>query len=326
MPVRDLLAVATGAAIVTLVAFCSPVHATIQGDGFVVGAGKYATGALYNGTTGQNPSVPGFTSPWNQAGGATNAQVISTGLTSTAVSYETGGAVNVVGPTTSGVSTLARNLTAASSNTYYISALCNRGNVNTITPGAYSLLGFGNSGAPSLGSAGSAFMGVYIGYSQVGATDSNGTLDDFGDLVLRTRQLISGSNIGVDTVLVDGQATTTFSKTYLVIAKLNVNASGTDLLSYWVNPTDLTSDTQMSNTALISGSVTTNNISSSTDLSRLEFAETNFDGTVTFDEPRLATTLADLVAPTPVPEPGMVGMILAGATLFTFRRKRSGSM
>ena len=246
MSARDLSAVARCLAMGALASFGSPAFATLQGDGFVVGTGKYAVGSLYNGTTGQNPPVPGFTTPWNQAGGATNAQVISTGLTSTAVTYETGGAVNLVGPTASGVSTLARNLTVPSSTTYYISALCNRGNVNTINPGAYSLLGFGNTGTPALGSAGSGFMGVYIGYSEVGATDSNGTLDDFGDLVLRTRQLIGGSNIGVDTILVDGQATTTFSKTYLVIAKLNVNATGTDLLSYWVNPTNLTSDTQMS--------------------------------------------------------------------------------
>ena len=148
-------------------------------------------------------------------------------------------------------------------------------------------------------------------------------LDDFGDLVLRTRQLIGGSNIGVDTILIDGQATTTFSKTYLVIAKLNVNATGTDLLSYWVNPTNLTSDTQMSNTALISGSVTTNNIASSSDLARLEFAESNFDGPVTFDEPRIATTLADIVAPTPVPEPGALALILAAAMLGRGRRKGS---
>jgi hypothetical protein len=308
MSSRKLVSVAGMVALLRLV---SPAVATIQGDGFVVGTGKYTTGVL----DGQNPPVPGFTSPWNQAGGATNVQVVSTGLTSSAVSYETGGAVNLVGPTTSGVSTLARNFSAASSSTYYMSCLCNRGNVNTINPGSYSLMGFGNTGTPALGSSGANFMGVYIGYSEVGATSSGGTLDDFGDLVLRTRQLIGGSNIGVDTVLVDGQATTTFSKTYLVIIKLAVNASGTDLMSYWVNPTDLTSETQMSNTALISGSVTTNNISSSADLSRLEFAESNFDGPVTFDEPRIATTLPDLLAATPVPEPTTCMMFFATAGL-----------
>ena len=77
------------------------------------------------------------------------------------------------------------------------------------------------------------------------------------------------------------------------------------------------------NTALISGSVTTNNIASSSDLTRLEFAESNFDGPVTFDEPRIATTLADIVAPTPVPEPGVLAMILVAAMFGRGRRKGS---
>jgi hypothetical protein len=186
-------------------------------------------------------------------------------------------------------------------------------------------MGFGNTTVPALGSAASSLTGIYIGYSENGSVNSSGTLDDFGDLVIRSRQLIGGSNVGVDTVLIDGQAISTFSTTYLVVAKLTVNASGVDLLNYWVDPTNLTSDAQMNNTALVAGSVPTNCISTSTDLARLEFAESNFDGTVSFDEPRLATTLADLTVPTPVPEPctTLLAVLIGGA--FSLRRGRTSN-
>ncbi|HZZ44894.1 MAG TPA: PEP-CTERM sorting domain-containing protein [Tepidisphaeraceae bacterium] len=309
--------------ICVLAALSTAAHAQLVADGFTIGAGHYTAGSLYNGATGQNPFVPSFTSPWNLGTGSTTFQAATGSLTYSAAPYVTGGKINAVGTTTT-IGTLARSFTHTSSTSYYMSVLCNRGNVTTIVPGAYSLLGWGNATTPNLGTSTTNLAGVYIGFSEVGAVSSGGTLDDFGNLVIRTEQQITSTTKGtVDTVLVDGQATSTYQQTYLVVAKLNVNdlAGGADSLTYWVNPTSLSSEAAMTSSALITDTIPTLAITTATDISRLEFAQDDFDGTASFDESRFGTSLANLTAVTPTPEPTSL-LLLAIAGGFLRRQPR----
>jgi hypothetical protein len=317
MYTRAMLATRGFCAMLVLSVVAAAAQAAPIADGFLTTSGNYTVGAL----SGQNPYVPFFTSGWTQGTGSTRFSVISTGLTSTAATYKTGGAVELTGATADTSQSIGRNVTIPTASTYYMSVLVDRGNSASITPGSYALMGFGNSVQPDIVNSGSTLQGVYIGYTQSAATTSGGTLDDFGSLVIRSRQNIAGANRVVDTVLVDGQAFSTFQQTYLVVAKLNVNSTGTtDLLTYWVNPTSLSSEATMSSTALITGSVPVSTIATAADLSRLTLAEDSYNATIDFDEPRIGTTLAELAAATPTPEPSA---LVFAALAFTALRSRS---
>lgn len=293
-------------------------------DGFVSGAGKYSTGALNN----QNPFAPGFTSGWTQGTGSTKFHVdpAANGLsTSAGLSYPTGGSVGVTGATADAAQTIGRSVSVPSSSTYYMSGIYVRGNASSITPGAYAFMGWGNTVVPNAVTSGSSLQGVYVGFTQTAETSTDGTtLDDFGDLIIRSRQNIGGTLRTVDTVLVDGQAVSTYLQNYYVVTKLTVNASGTtDRLDYWVNPTSIASDAAMSSSALTSGSVSVDTIASASDLSRLTFAESAYDALFSFDEPRIATTLADLSAATPTPEPVELALAVVGLLALGRRSRRS---
>ena len=65
--------------------------ASVIGDGFVIGAPDgYTVAPLL----GQKPYVPGYNANGWNVGSSTNFSAITTGLTSSAVTYEKGGAAN----------------------------------------------------------------------------------------------------------------------------------------------------------------------------------------------------------------------------------------
>lgn len=298
-------------------------------DGFVSGTGKYATGGI----KGQNPSLPAFTSGWTLGTGSTKFHVDPTanGLTSAGLTYTAGGSVGITGLAADASQTVGRAVTAQTSGTYYMSGLYLRGDSGSIAAGAYAFMGWGNSVVPDLVTTGSTLQGVYVGFLQTAETTSGGTLDDYGDLVIRTRQNIGGVERVVDTILADGQARSTYFVNYFVVTKLTLNTSGAkDTLDYWVNPTSLASDATLTSTAETYGTVTVDTLASGADLSQLTLAESKYDGMFSFDEPRVATTLADLAAATPtaVPEPaaGGAAFVVGGLALLrrAGRRRRPG--
>jgi hypothetical protein len=211
-----------------------------------------------------------------------------------------------------------------------MSFLVIRGAANSITPGSYALIGFGNGVQPNTATQNSAVQGVYVGYVQTASTDGSsanggaGNYNDYGSLIIRTRQDIGGTEENVDTILVDGEGNSTDEVTYFVVAKVQVNTSGSnDTLQYWVNPTSLSSDSAMSSSALVTNTITVNTIGSSADLSKLMLAEQSYATTaIDFDEPRIATNLADLAAATPTPEPSTVGLVLLTAAGLLGRRRK----
>jgi len=279
------------------------------------GSGAYTAPAVLN---GQNPGIPNFSGAWS---GSTQFSVITTGLNSSAVTYEKGGAAELVGTSSDAAQNVSRSVTVPSSSTYYMSFMVIRGNATSITPGSYALIGFGNGVQPNTETTNSTVQGLYVGYVQT--ADSGGTnYNDYGSLIIRTRQDIGGTEENVDTIMVDGEGNSTYETNYFVVAKLQVNTSGSnDTLEYWVNPTSIASDSAMSSSALVTNTITVNTIGSSADLSKLMLAEQSYAATIDFDEPRIATNLTDLAAATPTPEPSTVGLVLLAAGLLGRHRK-----
>jgi hypothetical protein len=112
---------------------------------------------------------------------------------------------------------------------------------------------------------------------------------------------------------------------YLFVIKLGSGGdsyAGTDPLEIWINPTDVSSESQMTATALVHSafaSTYSNGTGVSTDELNLVLTASNMSGTtIKFDEFRLATTLAEVV-----PEPSCLGIV--GCTtigMLTRRRRR----
>jgi hypothetical protein len=156
-----------------------------------------------------------------------------------------------------------------------------------------------------------------VGFAEESATDP-------GSLVIRTRTTTAIAD--ADTILVNGTNTATpvASQLFLVVTETDVNYSGSlDQIRWWVNPTDLTSDTTMSNTATYTGQFNSYaDQGNSSDLTRLNLASpVAFAPEVEFDETRLATTSADLYI-APVPEPASLGLIGIAAGSMLRRRRR----
>jgi hypothetical protein len=295
-------------------------RASLVADSFVSGTGKYTTGNLNN----QNPGAPGFTTGWTLGTGTTKFHVdpVADGLTASAVTYPSGGSVGLTGATADMNQTIGRGVSVPASTVYYMSGIYESGSVGGITPGAYAFMGWGNAVVPNASSSGSLMQGVYVGFTQSAATTSGGSLDDAASLVIRTRQNIGGTEENVDTTLVDGSVFPTAFNEYFVVTKLQLNTSGNnDTLTYWVNPTNITSETSMNNTALLFGSVTVDTAVSNASFSQLTFAESQFNAMFSFDEPRIATTLADLSAATPTPEPASLSLLAVSVFPMLLRRR-----
>ena len=120
--------------------------------------------------------------------------------------------------------------------------------------------------------------GVAFGYS-------NATGDGVPDLVMR-------SNYTTLTPLV---ANVTANTLQFVIAKLNINTTGLDTITVWVNPSDVSSEGAL---GLPITTITTHEVSNNLNnpFTRSRFVSLGITGPAKFDELRLATSLGSLVA------------------------------
>jgi PEP-CTERM motif len=282
----------------------------IASDSYATGSnpasGQYVAGNPLSNQPGLVTS--GFTTGGYTSGtGTSNFESTASGLINAADGADAStGSVAWIGATGAEKS-VARNLTAftQSSTTYWVSELMsNTGNQTTTT--GWVLSGFGNTTVPSLGTGTAFLQGVFFGFA-----DDSGAANE-ADLVMRYRDTSGGKSVA-ESVLVNGVNNATAGNTYLVVAQITVNSGLTpDVVNYWVNPTDLSSQTALSNTALASGSINTLSFQGVGDFARLNYAETAWDGDAFFDEARLGTSLAS-IGPAPVPEPSSVILLGLGS-------------
>jgi hypothetical protein len=216
-------------------------------------------------------------------------------------------------------------LAVPNSSTYYVAGLFNLGTWSgTAAAGVRSnLVGFGNATTPTAPGTTASSTGLFIGFAQDGSAASN---TSGGNLVIRYN---SGAGLMADSIVADGTVSTLQNTgTNLVIAEISVG-SGIDTVTWWLNPTDGSSDSALTSSASASGSFTGNIVNDAnpgSSFARLNWISQgwgNSSGASTFfDEPRLSTDLAGLglVA---VPEPtaaavlGLVGLMGLG------RRRRA---
>jgi hypothetical protein len=311
---------------VLLTMVVSQAHADIPivSDSYATGTdptmGQYVVGNPLSNQPGL--VTPGFTTGGYTSGtGTSNFLSTASGLIDAADGADaTTGAVAWVG-STGAEKSVARNLTSfteSASPTYWISELVKNTGNQTTTSG-WLLSGFGNNVAPTFGTTTGFLQGIFFGFS-----DNSGTANE-ADLVIRYRDT-SGNNGGkstADTILVNGANNATAGQTYLVVAAVNVNYSGSlDHVTYWVNPTDLSSQAALTSTALTTGGFDTLAFQNVGDFARLNYAEQGWDGDAFYDEARLGTTLASIG---PVPEPSSMVLLGAGsiAALSVRSRRRA---
>ncbi len=171
--------------------------------------------------------------------------------------------------------------------TYYFSQTVNRGDIPQAGGDGFVLSGFGNFVAPELGPTSGFLAGVFVGFSQNPSNPNS-----FGDLVLRARTTTAQS--AEDMVLVDGAFSSTANQTYTVVFRVDI-AGGADNVSWWLNPTDFQNgEAGLTATSSGNGSFSSFSFGSASDLQRLNYTARNWNGNVFFDEPRLATEIADL--------------------------------
>lgn len=191
-----------------------------------------------------------------------------------------------------------RNLDSyTAADTYYMSALLNP--ASAFSGGGereHAMVGFTNSGWDSAGftNSGGATtpFGLMFGFHGEQA-DSNPAAADQVDLVVRARQGDVSNPILVDTVLLAGDTEAPLdNNTYLVMLKLEVNKDGGafDEVTYWVNPTSLSSEATATTSSLATGSFNTLAMDQNDRIDRTQIVINNWTGArgFFFDELRLA--------------------------------------
>ena len=300
--------------------------AVIATDAYKIGAdpsiGEYqATVAIKN-----QPATlvnTGFVNgPYGSGSGTSQFSATTTGLISAGANSDaTTGKVNYgAAPLDANVRSNARNLSPAApaSGTYYVSHLMQRGNIPQAAGAGFVLTGFGNAIVPAPGTTTGNLAGLFVGFAQ------NGVTDNFGNLVIRHRNTgdTATTPTTADVVLVDGATTSTFGLNYHVVMKIDLNVSGdADAVSWWLNPTDGSSDASLTSTAAASGTFNSFALTGAADLARLNYTSFQWNGNAFFDEPRLATDLAGLSLA--VPEPA--GLAALGLAALLLGRRRRGA-
>jgi hypothetical protein len=310
-----------GASVACLLFRVSSANATlIISDSFPTG--DYVAGeSLYNNGSSQGPTELGFSGTWNHGTQTNNFVSTATENDNAALGSTPAGDVQWAGASNSSAQDriAARNInTITTPSVYYTSTLLEEDGADAApTAGDFVGMGYANATNPVLGTTTATQTGFYVGFAEESATDP-------GSLVIRTRTTTAIAD--ADTILVNGTNTATpvASQLFLVVTETDVNYSGSlDQIRWWVNPTDLTSDTTMSNTATYTGQFNSYaDQGNSSDLTRLNLASpVAFAPEVEFDETRLATTSADLYI-APVPEPASLGLIGIAAGSMLRRRRR----
>ncbi len=294
--------------------------ALVAADSFLDGgsapdtaAGQYQTdgfGGLGTTIRTQDPTVLGFVNPW---GGTSNTGIgwYSTGNILTRATgldlgygFEQPGSIGYLNtPNDFLVRFIQRELDTPSidpTSTWYMSAIVNPGGDLGDGRQGFLYAGFTNDLTDGRlyrdpdddpGNIGNLF-GAVVGFEKDSANNEM-------DLVLRHRQDIGGSIEPASNVLIDGVVDQT---SYAVFLKIDAVAGGVDSIKYWVNPAGV-SEAEWDVTNDASGTLSSYGFNSDAgswnaldlDMNRAVIATGNWNGSMSVDELRLATTFEDLL-------------------------------
>lgn len=208
--------------------------------------------------------------------------------------------------------------------TYYMSVLYNTGgNFSNNTGAEQGVVGFTNffdSGAFRNGASAFTPYGVMMGMSGTADTDPNVGVKD---LIIRARDNVTG-DMADTTILADAA----FNTTYLIVAKLDINVGGgaTDIVDYWVNPTDLTSDAAMTSSALSNGSIDTFAMDQNDRIDRFHVISDTWSSSFFWDEPRFGYDLSSVAGALPVTDdPDFNGNDFIDAPDFLIWQRNAGA-
>jgi hypothetical protein len=286
------------------------------------------------GYTVQIPVPSGVTVSTNAAPGTgTLGSALTSNFTSTtnglansalgSVTTTTNGKVNWggVGSNDAFFRNCARALSSGvpSSSTYWMSMLINQGTPNqTGTLGDGFLVGgFGSAGASGGGfitnGATQGAYGLYFGFSQ------NNNTANTGSIVIRCRD---ASGTIVDNVISDGTVFTNIvNQTHLLVAKIDVNTSGTlDNISWWLDPSQAGDENNLNNSTSRKGSFTGDVLSAGSDFATLGYGTFHYRGTGFFDEARLSTDVLGLNFAS-IPEPSSLALVPVVGMMMGRRRR-----
>jgi len=297
-----------------LLASASPAQAQlIAADSYDIP--PYTDGGL----NGQNPVVsPGWTGSGSAAWsvGSANLQADPITLTNSATSYEdasTGKGQYIASSFDFYRAGHHKLDTYTAADTYYMSFFVNPGGSFSNTTGRdHAVVGFTNffnEGAFENTSTDNVY-GLFAGFRG----DTAGAAAGTKDLILRARD--SNGDLA-DTVLVSDAASTT----YHVVYKLQVNDGGgsTDVVTYWVNPSDLSDETSLTSTADATGTVNTFSMDTNSRIDRSFVVTNDWSASFFWDETRLGYDLESVV----IPEPGSLALLGLGGLALIARRRRS---
>jgi hypothetical protein len=266
----------------------------VAADSFLTGtnrpAGQYGTGDIRSSGT----TVLGWPALSQYTGSTSNFLIETAFQNSPAVTYDTEGPQGQVS-WNGGTTVFNRNAVRAlspttTSSTWWFSIMVNRLNWTT-TQNSFAVAGFTTDSSGS--------DGLQIGYSDA-------TSDGIPSLVLRSDNTL--------TTILDNAPSSTVQ---FVIAKLTLSTAGTDSISIWRNPADVSSEAALGATSIPVLNQEISNLLNPFTHSRFE--SPGVSGFVKFDEIRLATDFESLVA---IPEAssflavGAVGMLFAAVRRF----------
>ncbi len=215
---------------------------------------NYATGGL----NGQNPMIsPGWTSDTAWSSGSANLQADTISLSNPTTTYDDAsdgkGKFLEVASNFPLFRRASHDLDSYEpADTYFMSFFVNPSG-SFAEPGSreHALVGFTNfvsQAAFENANADNAF-GLLVGFRG----EDVGAATDTVDLIVRARDVSTGDL--VDTVLIADAGNEPFGDTYHVMLKLDINVDGgvADDVTYWVNPTNLTSETTATDSAAATG-------------------------------------------------------------------------
>ena len=275
----------------------------------------------YTDNTGLNTADPVVSPGWTGSGsaawsvGSANLQADAISLTNSATPYDdasTGKGTYIASSIDAYRAGHHRMDTYTPEDTYYMSAFVNPGGAFTNTTGReHAVVGFTNffnSGAFENTSTDNVY-GLLLGFRGEAAGAAAGTKD----LIIRAR---NSSGDLADTVLLSDVASSTFH----VLAKLEVNYSGgADRVTYWVNASDLGSETGATSTAIATASFDTFAMDTNSRIDRLFVVSNKWSSSFFWDETRFGT---DFVSVTAVPEPTTLALFALAGTAVLARRLR----
>lgn len=282
---------------------------------------------------GQNPTVAGYSGAW--AGNVTNNDGVvaqwtaESGpiVTAQTAAYHAGGRARFGGNTASNTvqRRVERPLAAyAASNTYYMS-LTSQVTVGDATDAnlARGFVGIGFTSSPTgtFAQRDTAFASGGTRGLLIGAYE-DGTNTDYVVRHLGPAGVIQNDVIADN--IVQGDATTPVFTRYTVV-RIDFNddpsnAAGNSKLTIWHDPSAASLGTEEAASAAAAPIVLrTFALGSNADLTQMTFLGLNWSKAASFDEPRLATTWADIVA---VPEPATAALFGVLGAAFVRRHRR----